>query len=80
MSEHILEIHGGPLTTNRITVIRYCCDESVTRNKLASSRKSINLKIDNSGVLGYNQINLTYNQAVILANSILRSLGQNAKT
>ena len=75
MSTEILNLEGGPLTTDHLKVVRYCCAKEVVENKLATDRRSILLTIDNPNYLGsYRGIDLTYNQAIMVAESILEAL------
>jgi hypothetical protein len=75
MSTELLNIEGGPLTTNNIKVLRYCCAKEVITNKLASDRRSISLTINHPLNAGPGEIiNLTYNQAIMLAETILEGL------
>lgn len=75
MSTEILNLEGGPLTTNNLDVVRYCCAKSVVDKGYASNCKSIQLMISEPGALLEGKaISLTYNQAIILAESILEAL------
>jgi len=75
MSTEVIEIDGGPLTTSKIKVIRYCCAAAVVDKKLATDRRSVSLTVDRGGRFSDPQsIDLTYNQAILLAESITQSL------
>jgi hypothetical protein len=74
MSTELLKIEGGPLTTSQLKVTRFCCVKSVVDTNQASSRTSISLVINKPNNLNYEAINLTYNQAKILAETILNSI------
>ena len=75
MSTELLEIKGGPLTTNHLKVTRYCCAKSIVDQNLATSRKSLALTIHTPGHLEeIKHIRLTNNQAIILAEAILKAI------
>lgn len=75
MSTEILNLEGGPLTTNNLNVVRYACAISVKKEGKTSDCRSIQLRISEPGaILQGKAISLTYNQAIILAESILEAL------
>ena len=74
MSTEIIKISGGPLTHKEISITRYACPQSIVDEGLATSRKSIEICIG-ADYRDCKYMRLTYNQAIILAESILRGLG-----
>ena len=75
MSTEILNLEGGPLTTNNLNVQHYCCAASVKKEGKTSDCRSIQLRISEpNAFLQGKAICLTYNQAIILAESILEAL------
>ena len=79
MSTEVIEIDGGPLTTSKIKVIRYCCAADVVDKELATDRRSIRMTVDrvrhwSDRHSDPQSIDLTYNQAILLAESITQSL------
>ena len=76
MSTEIITIEAGPLTTNHISVQTFACAKSVVDRNLATSRKSVSIRINHPLNLNRDEtICLTNNQGRILAEAILAAIG-----